>query len=39
MALTKERKEEIVKKFGKNEQDTGSVEVQIALLTQQLIRM
>ena len=26
-------KSEIVKEFGKNEQDTGSVEVQIALLT------
>ena len=26
-------KAEIVKEFGKNEQDTGSVEVQIALLT------
>ena len=36
MALTKERKEEIVKKFGKNEQDTGSVEVQIALLTDEI---
>ena len=27
-------KAEIVKEFGKNEQDTGSVEVQIALLTE-----
>ena len=36
MALTKERKEEIVKKYGKNEQDTGSVEVQIALLTEEI---
>ena len=26
-------KTEIVKEFGKNEQDTGSIEVQIALLT------
>ena len=26
-------KAEIVKEFGKNEQDTGSVEVQVALLT------
>ena len=34
MALTKERTAELVKKFGKNEHDTGSVEVQIALLTQ-----
>lgn len=36
MALTKERKAEIVKKFGKNEQDTGSIEVQIAILTEEI---
>lgn len=31
--LTKERKEQIIKKFGVSEHDTGSAEVQIALLT------
>jgi len=36
MALTKERKAELVKQFGKNEKDTGSVQVQIALLTEQI---
>jgi len=36
MALTKERKAELVKKFGKNEQDTGSIEVQIAILTDEI---
>ena len=36
MALTKERKAEIVKKFGKNEKDTGSIQVQIALMTEQI---
>ena len=36
MALTKERKAEIVKKFGKDEKDTGSIQVQIALLTEQI---
>ena len=36
MALSKERTAEIVKKFGKDEKDTGSVEVQIALLTAQI---
>lgn len=36
MALTKERKAELVKKFGKNENDTGSIEVQIALLTEDI---
>ena len=31
--LTKEAVAEIVKEYGQNEQDTGSTEVQIALLT------
>ena len=33
MALTTERKAEIVKEYGLTEDDTGSPEVQIALLT------
>ena len=33
MALTKENKQEVVKKFRKSELDTGSCEVQVALLT------
>ena len=33
---SKERKAEIVKEFGKNEQDTGSPAVQIALLTERI---
>jgi small subunit ribosomal protein S15 len=33
MAITKEKKHELVGTFGRNEQDTGSPEVQIALLT------
>jgi small subunit ribosomal protein S15 len=33
MAITKEHKSEIVAKYGKNPQDTGVPEVQIALLT------
>lgn len=36
MALTKEAKSEIVKKFGKNTNDTGSCEVQIAILTEEI---
>jgi len=36
MALSKERKAELVKQYGKNEKDTGSPEVQIALLTEQI---
>ena len=36
MALTKETKSEIVKKFAKNSKDTGSAEVQIAILTAEI---
>lgn len=36
MALTKEKKEETLKKFGRNEKDTGSPETQIALMTQRI---
>jgi small subunit ribosomal protein S15 len=36
MSLTKEQKAEIVDKFALHEGDTGSPEVQIALLTQQI---
>ncbi len=31
--ITTEKKAEIIKEFGKNDKDTGSTEVQIALLT------
>ena len=33
MPISKEEKAEIIKKFGKDEKDTGRAEVQIALLT------
>ena len=33
MPLRKEQKQDIMKKFGKNEKDSGTPEVQIALLT------
>lgn len=36
MPLSRENKEEIVKKFGKDASDTGSPEVQIALLSEQI---
>ena len=36
MALTKERKTEIIKKYQLDENDTGSVEVQVALLTKRI---
>ncbi len=34
--MTLERKKEIIKDFGKNENDTGNVAVQIALLTEEI---
>lgn len=36
MALTKELKESIVKNFARDEKDTGSAEVQIAILTEEI---
>ena len=36
MALNKNLKADLVKKFGKDEKDTGSVEVQIAILTNEI---
>jgi small subunit ribosomal protein S15 len=36
MTLTKERKQELVEKFGDGTTDTGKAEVQIALLTERI---
>ena len=36
MAVTKDVKSELVKKFGKNEKDSGAIEVQIAILTEKI---
>ena len=36
MAVSKERKAELVKQFGKNEKDSGATEVQIAVLTEEI---
>ena len=36
MALTKEAKEEIVKKYARSKNDTGSAEVQIAILSEEI---
>ncbi len=36
MALTKAQKQELVKKYAKAEGDTGSAEVQIAILTEEI---
>ena len=34
--LNKEEKKNLVKKYGKSEKDTGSVEVQVAILTKRI---
>ena len=36
MALSKDVKEDIIKKFGQGKNDTGSAEVQIAILTKEI---
>lgn len=36
MTLTKENKAELISKYGKKEGDTGSTEVQVALLTERI---
>ncbi|SFH60948.1 30S ribosomal protein S15 [Pisciglobus halotolerans] len=36
MAISKERKNEIIKQFARHEGDTGSPEVQIAVLTEEI---
>ncbi len=36
MAMTKEQKQELILKFGRNQEDTGSPEVQVALLTERI---
>ncbi|MDR0888556.1 MAG: 30S ribosomal protein S15 [Coriobacteriales bacterium] len=36
MPLSKEKKAEIIKEYGKNETDSGSAEVQVALMSQRI---
>ena len=36
MPITKEDKQKIIKKFGKNKKDTGSSEVQVAILSHRI---
>jgi small subunit ribosomal protein S15 len=36
MALTKEAKQELISKHGQNDKDTGSTEVQVAMLTRRI---
>lgn len=39
MSITKEKKQEIIGSFGRGETDTGSPEVQIALLTSRIAEL
>ena len=36
MSITAERKQEVIKDFGKKEGDTGSAEVQVAILSERI---
>lgn len=36
MAVTKERKQELIEKFGAGERDSGKAEVQVAILTERI---
>jgi small subunit ribosomal protein S15 len=36
MPLTKEKKQELIDRFGRDDGDTGSTEVQVALLTERI---
>jgi len=36
MPLTRERKQEIIKQYGKSDKDSGNSDVQVALLTDQI---
>ena len=36
MTISKERKAELIKEFGKNEKDSGSAAVQVAILTDRI---
>jgi small subunit ribosomal protein S15 len=39
MSITAERKQELIKKFGRSEGDTGSAEVQVAILSERIANL
>ncbi len=39
MTINLKNKQELTKKFGKNEKDTGNIDVQIAMLTQKIAEL
>jgi small subunit ribosomal protein S15 len=39
MSITLERKQELIKEFAKGDSDTGSPEVQVAILTERIVNL
>lgn len=39
MSITAERKQELIKEYAREESDTGSVEVQVAVLTERIVNL
>ena len=39
MSITQERKAELIKEFGRSDGDTGSPEVQVAILTERIVNL
>ncbi|MDA3793320.1 MAG: 30S ribosomal protein S15 [Elusimicrobia bacterium] len=39
MSITKEKKKEVIENFSRDKNDTGSPEVQIAILTERIIKL
>ncbi|HLS69239.1 MAG TPA: 30S ribosomal protein S15 [Kiloniellales bacterium] len=39
MSITAERKQELIKEYGTKENDTGSPEVQVAILTERIVNL
>lgn len=39
MAISKEKRAELVKQYGRKENDSGSTEVQVAILTEEIVEL
>jgi len=39
MSITAERKQELIKEFGRSDGDTGSAEVQVAILSERILNL
>ncbi len=38
-SITKEKKAELIKQFGKNENDSGNTKVQVAMITERIVNL